>query len=379
MDAIPNQRHRFAIPPDIHYLNCAYMAPLSDGVSKAMVDGAMLKRSPWAYRPQDFFTASEAFRDKAGEHAGTRADHIAIVPSASYGLAVAARNLPVNAGQTIVTLSDQFPSNVYTWRSLAQERGARVVAVSRGSEACWTEAVLEAIDEDTAIAALPHCHWADGRIVDLERVGQKCRTVGAALVLDLTQSLGALPLDFDAVKPDFAVAACYKWLMGPYGIGMLYVDPRHHQGEPLEQNWINRGGSEDFTRLVDYRDDYQPGARRFDFGERSNPPLLNGAIAAFDFLLEFGIEAIAQELGRATTRIAVEAEKLGLTSAPIGVRAPHFLSLGFPEGVPEGLTEKLAERKVFVSLRGQSLRVTPHLYNTPEDTDALLETLREML
>ena len=379
MDAIPNQRHRFAIPPDIHYLNCAYMAPLSDSVSKAMVDGAMLKRSPWAYRPQDFFTASEAFRDKAGELADTRPYNIAIVPSASYGLAVAARNLPVEAGQTIVTLSDQFPSNVYIWRTLAEELGARVVAVSRGSEACWTEAVLEAIDEDTAIAALPHCHWADGRIVDLERVGQKCRAVGAALVLDLTQSLGALPLDFEAVKPDFAVAACYKWLMGPYGIGMLYVDPRHHEGEPLEQNWINRGGSEDFTRLVDYRDDYQPGARRFDFGERSNPPLLNGAIAAFDFLLELGIEAIAEELGRATLRIASEAEKLGLTSAPIGVRAPHFLSLGFPDGVPEGLTEKLAERKVFVSLRGQSLRVTPHLYNTPEDTEALLETLREML
>lgn len=339
----------------------------------------MLKREPWNYKPRDFFTTSERFRERAGDIARTAPDNIAIVSSASYGLAIAARNLAVRKGQTIVTLTDQFPSNVYTWRELAERSGAHVVAVQREAEACWTEAVLNAIDDRTAIAALPHCHWADGRLVDLERVGKRCREVGAALVLDLTQSLGAMPLDLAAVRPDYAVAACYKWLMGPYGIGMLYVDPRHHRGDPLEQNWINRGGSEDFARLVEYRDDYQPGARRYDIGERSNPPLLHGAIAAFDFLLEFGIEAIAQNLGRTTSRIAEAASRQGLTAAPLGKRAPHFLSLGFPDGVPDGLTEKLAERRVFVSLRGQSLRVTPHLYNTKEDADALLETLSEVL
>lgn len=379
MQAIECQRHRFAIPPDVHYLNCAYMAPLSDGVSQAMVDGALLKREPWKYTPADFFTGSEHFRARAGELAGTSPDNIAIVPSVSYGLTIAAMNCPLESGQTIVTLADQFPSNVYIWRDLAAKRGAKVVSVRRDEGACWTEAVLDAIDEGTAIAALPHCHWADGRLVDLQRVGARCREVGAALVLDLTQSLGALPLDLAEVRPDFAVAACYKWLMGPYGIGMLYVDPRYHDGEPLEQNWINRGGSEDFTRLVDYRDDYQPGARRFDMGERSNPPLLNGASAAFDFLLEFGVGRIADELARKTTAIAEAAASLGLTSAPIGQRAAHFLSLGFPEGVPDGLMQRLADRNVIVSLRGQSLRVTPHLYNDERDADALMETLREVV
>lgn len=369
------QRERFLIPRHVHYLNCAYMAPLSRGVVAAMEEGARLKTTPWNFKPSDFFSVCEHFRDRAGQLAGVAADNIAIVPSVSYALAIAAKNLDVAPGQTIVTLADQFPSNVYVWRELARRKGAEVIAVRRPTQSCWSEAVLDAIDGETAVVAVPHCHWADGRVVDLEAVGAKSRDVGAALVLDLTQSLGAMPIDFSKVQPDFAVAACYKWLMGPYGIAMLYVDPKHHGGEPIEFNWSNRGGSEDFARLVDYRDDFQPGARRFDMGEKSNPPLLMGASAALDFLLEFGVSAIAETLGRKTEAIAAEAEAAGLTSAPVGTRAPHFLSLGFPDGVPEDLTETLAERDVHVSLRGASLRVTPHLYNDEQDHAALIAAI----
>ncbi|WP_152433078.1 aminotransferase class V-fold PLP-dependent enzyme [Erythrobacter sp. THAF29] len=375
MNAIASQRDRFAIPREVHYLNCAYMAPLSHDVVAAMEEAARLKASPWNFEPADFFSVCERFRERAARLAGVAADTIAIVPSVSYALAVAAKNLTMSAGQNIVTLADQFPSNVYVWRELAARRGGNVVTVERPSQTCWSDAVLDAIGPDTAIVAVPHCHWADGRVVDLEAVGEKCREVGTALVLDLTQSLGAMPIDFSRVQPDFAVAACYKWLMGPYGIGMLYVDPKHYNGEPLEYNWINRGGSEDFARLVDYRDDFQPGARRFDMGERSNPPLLMGASAGLDFLLEFGVEHIAETLGEHTQAIADEAENAGLTSAAIGTRAPHFLSLGFPEGVPDGLTERLAAANVHVSVRGSSLRVTPHLYNDEIDRAALIAAI----
>ncbi|MBX7481515.1 aminotransferase class V-fold PLP-dependent enzyme [Qipengyuania sp. 6D47A] len=372
-------RDRFAIPEGVHYLNCAYMAPLAHSVSAAMVDGARLKEQPWKFRPTDFFTVAEEFRGRAARLAGVETECIAIVPSVSYGLAVAARNLPVTKGQQIVTLADQFPSNVYAWHELAKANGGEVVAVRRPSQDCWTGAVLDAIGPDTAIVALPNNHWADGRVVDLVAAGARCRKVGAALVLDLTQSLGAMSIDFAAVQPDFAVAACYKWLMGPYGVGMMYVAPKHHSGRPIEHNWINRAGSEDFARLVDYREDFQPGARRFDMGEKSNPPLLMGASAAFDFLAEFGVEAIERALGKATQAIAEEAAELGLSSAGIGVRAPHFLSLEFPEEIPDGLTERLAQNQVYVSQRGKSLRVTPHLYNTDSDYAALAATIRKCL
>lgn len=369
------QRDRFAIPPEVHYLNCAYMAPLSHAVIAAMDEGTRAKASPWRYRPAEFFTVSEHFRERAARLAGVPQDSIAIVPSASYGLAVAAANVPLARGQEVVTLADQFPSNVYVWQELAARVGGRVRAVERPSQSCWSEAVLDAIGPDTGIIAVPHCHWADGRVVDLVAVGEKARRFGAALVLDLTQSLGAMPLDFAAVDPDFAVAACYKWLMGPYGTGMLYVAPRHHEGRPIEHSWINRAGSEDFARLVDYREDFQPGARRFDMGEKSNPPLLMGASAGLDFLLEFGVEAIAATLATQTEALAASAARLGMEAAPVGLRAPHFLSLGFGAGVPEGLTERLAARNVHVSLRGASLRVTPHLYNDEADAEALIAAL----
>lgn len=372
---IAPQRSRFAIPDDVHYFNCAYMSPLCHAVVEAMDAGTRRKASPWEFQPPHFFALAERFRERAGMLAGVDPSTIAIVPAASYGLAVAARNVSLAKGQEIVTLADQFPSNIYVWRERARDSGARIVVARRDADSDWTDAVLDAIGPDTGLAALPHCHWADGRMLDLERIADKCRETGAALVLDLTQSLGAMPIDLTRVRPDFAVAAGYKWLMGPYGVGLLYCDPRHHDGAPIEHNWINRAGSEDFSGLVDYRDDYQPGARRFDMGEKSNPPLLKGAVAAMDFLLEFGIEAVAATLGRKTAALAKEAERLGFASAPAGVGAPHYLSLGFPDGVPPDLLGDLARRKVFVSARGKSVRITPHLYNDEADAAALIAAL----
>lgn len=372
---IENQRHCFDMPADIHYLNCAYMSPLPDSARAAMAVGASAKAQPWHYHPADYFTVAEDFRASAAALFGCAPGNIAIVPSVSYALAQAANNLPLTQGQSVLLLADQFPSNLYIWREKARRTGAQIVAVPRDPQHGWTPAVLDAINADTAIAALPHTHWADGGMLDLAAIGAKCRSVGAALVLDLTQSLGALPFDIAAVQPDFAVAAGYKWMMAPYGTGALYVAPQYHNGEPIEHNWINRAGAEDFTRLTDYRDDFQPGARRFDMGEKSNPPLLMGAKAGIDMLLEWGVEAVSASLAVKTDAIARAAREIGLIADDIGIRAPHFLSLRFPGGVPGGLTDRLAAAGVFVSMRGTSLRVTPHVYNDEADSAALLAQL----
>jgi len=351
------------------------MAPLSHDVLDAMGQAVRRKAQPWTFTPADFFSVCERFRDLASRLIDTSSENLAIVPSVSYALATAAQNLSLRPGQEIVCLADQFPSNVYAWRKLAQQHQGRVVSAQRDAGDDWTAAVLDAIGPDTSIVAVPHCHWADGRVVDLVAVGEACRAHGAALVLDLTQSLGAMPIDFAKVQPDFAVAACYKWMMGPYGIGVMYVAPRHQSGTPIEQNWINRLGAQDFSRLVDYQDEYQTGARRFDMGEKSNPPLLEGACAGFEFLLEFGVDGIAVALADKTAKIAEAAGQIGLGSAPIGIRAPHFLSLDLPKDRITDLAERLAEDAIYVSVRGQSLRVTPHLYNNDDDADALLEAM----
>jgi selenocysteine lyase/cysteine desulfurase len=94
-----------------------------------------------------------------------------------------------------------------------------------------------------------------------------------------------MPFDLGAVEPDIVVAACYKWLLGPYSTGFMYVAPRWHEGRPLEHNWIAREGSENFGGLVRYRDEYQPGARRYDVGEPSNFALMPAAVAALEQIL----------------------------------------------------------------------------------------------
>jgi selenocysteine lyase/cysteine desulfurase len=376
---IPCQRDLFDMPGDVAYLNCAYMSPLLKRAVALGAEAIARKARPWTISAEDFFTDSERARGLFAELLGAQADDIALVPAASYGLAIAAANLPFAEGRRILVLADQFPSNVYTWRELALRRGGEVVTIARPADGDWTTAILARLDQRVAITALPHCHWTDGGLIDLVAVGSRCREVGAALVIDATQSLGALPLDLAAVQPDYLVCAGYKWLLGPYSLGYLYVAPRHQDGRPLEQSWIARAGSDDFARLIDYQDRYQPGARRFDVGERSNFALLPVGIAALEQLLRWGQAAIAATLAARNAGIVERAARLGMRAIPAHLRAGHFLGLRFAGGVPARLPERLAEEKVYVSLRGDSVRVTPHLYNDDADVDRLFGVLERAL
>ena len=377
---IPSQRHLFDIPDEVAYLNCAYMGPLMRPVVAAGDRGVRAKARPWGISPGDFFDEGERARERFARIIGADAEGVALVPSASYGLSCAARNLAVAPGDGLVVLAEQFPSNVYTWREVSETRGASLVTVPRPEDDDWTRAALDRIDERTAVAALPHCHWTDGGRLDLARIGARCREVGAALVLDLTQSAGALRFDAGPVQPDYVVCAGYKWLLGPYSLGFLWVAPERREGRPIEFNRIGRAGAEDFARLVDYRDEYQPGARRFDVGERSNFILLPMLNAALEQILAWGVEAIETTLAARTADVASRAGGLGLGSAPADLRAGHFLGLRFPGGgLPSGLLAALAAEQVYVSVRGASMRVTPHLYNTSEDVDRLFAALERTL
>ncbi len=311
---------------------------------------------------------------------GATANDVALGSAASYGTATAARNLPVQRGQRILVLQDQFPSNVYSWHALANESDGTILTLQRPQDDDWTRSVLEALDERVAIAALPHVHWTDGAMLDLVRIGARCREVGAALVIDGTQSVGVLPFDVNAIQPDFLAVATYKWLLGPYGAGFIYVAPKWQEGTPLEHNWINREGSEDFSNLVDYRDSYQPGARRYDVGERGNIHLVPMAKTGLRQLLDWGVGNIQHTIRARTDRIAERAVDMGIAALPPARRAGHYLGLRFPGGVPEGLADRLARENVYVSVRGrEAVRVTPHLWVTDEDEDRFFEVLTSAL
>jgi len=376
---IPNQRHLFDIPDDIAYFNCGYMSPLLNRVAEIGQQATLRKAHPWEIAPADFFDVTEVARARFGSLINADASDIAIVPAASYGIAQAANNVTVRSGQNLIMLAEQFPSNVYSWQGLATENNGKMVTVERSDNHSWTEGVLDAINDDTALVALPNCHWTDGSLVDLVAVGRRCREVGAKLVLDLTQSVGALPFDVKEVQPDFMVAAGYKWLLSPYSIGFLYVSPENQNGKPIEHSWLTRLGSENFGGLVEYEEHFQPGARRYDVGETPNFALMPMAVAALDQLLNWGVDNIQTTLSAFTDTVTARTAELGLRAGSRSLRAGHFLGLRFPGGMPDDLLPQLAAENVWVSVRGDSMRVTPHLFNNDSDIDKLIDVLTKIL
>ena len=372
---LENQRELFEIPAEVAYLNCAYMSPQLRSVREIGEQAVARKSRPWEITPDDFFEDAEEVRALFARLVGGETDGVALIPSVSYGVAVAAANVGAREGQKILILEDQFPSNVYQWRELAEHCGAKVVTVPRPADHDWGSAILELLDDNVAVVAVPNCHWTDGSLVDLPRVGERAREVGAALVVDGIQSLGAHPFDVKEVRPDFLITSAYKWLLGPYGIGFMYVGEEHWEGTPIEHNWINRRGSEDFSRLVGYQDAFQPGARRYDVGERSNFVLLPMASEALRRLLDWGIENIAQTIGGLTDLTEREAQRRCLETVPASGRARHMTGLRLGARVQQDLAARLADEGVFVSVRGESVRVSPHLYNTERDVERLFDVL----
>jgi selenocysteine lyase/cysteine desulfurase len=374
---IPCQRDKFDLPESITYLNCAYTSPLLKAAQKDGRTAIQAKANPWTIKADDFFSTAETARSLFARLVDCKPDGVALVPAVSYGIALAARNLPVARDQAILILQDQFPSNVYVWMQLAREKNAVVKTVQRPPDSDWTPAVLEAIDSDTAIVAVPNCHWTDGTRLDLVKVGEKCRTVQAALVVDGIQSIGAMPFSIEKVQPDFLAAGSHKWLLGAYSFGFCYVAPKWQEGTPLEENWFNRAGAEDFARLVDYRAAYQPGARRYDQGEASNFILAPIAAAGIKQILEWGVENISETIQSKTDAIAARAQQMGLSVAPAHVRAPHMIGLSKPGGFNKDLPNLLAQENVFVSVRGESIRISPHVYTNDEDIERLFAVLEK--
>jgi selenocysteine lyase/cysteine desulfurase len=373
---IPNQRQIFGIPDDVVYFNCAYTSPLPESVLEAGHKAMALKRTPWLMGTDQFYLGLEDARAAFARVLGCDPDAVAVTPAVSYAMAVAAKNLPLPSDKNVLILDEQFPSNVYSWLKLAP---GRVRAVARPAEGTWSEAVISYITPDVGLVALPHCHWIDGTVFDLAAIRTACDAVGAHLVVDATQSLGAMPLDLAAVRPDILAVAAHKWLLCPYGVGFCYVDAKWRSGEPLEENWLNREGSEDFSRLTEYRDEYRPGARRYDVGEASNFILMPMAATALNLISSWGVAEIAASLAALTGKLALHGQAFGLTPTPAAERAPHMLGLRMPHGPAKPVAEAMAREKVYVSPRGGTLRIAPHLFVSAADVDRFTTVLSRSL
>lgn len=379
---ISSQRHLFSIPRDICYLNAAYMTPQTHAMLDAGNEGMLMRSQPWLSGEKDFFPDVEEVRSLFAKIISAKADHIAITPAASYGIAVAARNISLKKGQSILVLEEQFPSNIYSWQRMANEQELNIITVEKPNNGNWSEVILDVLEregDNIGVLALPAYHWADGGYIDLPNISKEAKKLGAYLVLDLTQSLGAVPFSIKDVDADYVAVGAYKWLFCPYSIGFLYVAPRHQNGIPLEENWINRKGSENFARLVDYVDEYLPGARRFDMGERASFNLMPQAKASLTQLLNWGVDNIFETVVDKNKTIKSIFEKYGFKASYSNNSIANILGLEPEHKLPDGFVSSIFAQGVRLSVRGNALRIAPHVYNDAEDLDRLDMALKKTI
>ncbi len=375
------QRHLFPLHDDEVYLNGASRSPQLCAGADAARQALQWREDNSGMPIEAFFGPVQQLRASFARliHA-TEPDRVALIPAASYGIATVAKNLPLSRGQELLVVQDQFPSNYYAWHRLCAAAGATLRMVPRpteGSDESWTDRVLEAITPRTAAVAIAHVHWADGTLFDLLALRRRTEEVGAWLVIDGTQSIGALPFDVERIRPDALIAGGYKWLLGPYGTGYAWYGPRMDDGIPLEENWINRTDSHEFHRLADYRHDYRPLAARYSVGQHSNFIGIPMQQTALDQLNEWTPEGVQAYTAALWEPVVGELRALGIEFNE--ERAHHLVGLRLPDHLPlERVKQALTDRKISVSYRGDSVRVSPNVYNRADELQQLVEALTQI-
>ena len=380
---LASQRALFDIPREVCFLNAASWSPLPLAVQEAGRIGAARKGRPWLI-DQAFATAQhERARRAAARLINADANDIALISSVSYGVATAAKVLTVAAGSRVLVLADDHSSPVLEWIARSGAQGFTVETVQRAGSGGWTEALAEAIARPgaapIALASISSVHWSDGGVIDIGQIAGALRAQGASLLIDATQSVGVLPLDVRALDPDFVVFPTYKWLIGPYGRAFLYVAKRHHAGIPLEQTSYGRRSvrAEQSTYFADTN--YVADARRFDMGERDHFISLEMAAIGMEMMAAWGAPSIGARLAALTTRIADGLRDMDILIPEARVRAPHILSLSFPDGPANALVERLAAQSIYVAPRLGRMRISPHVYNDESDADRFVAALRSLL
>ncbi|WP_394994333.1 aminotransferase class V-fold PLP-dependent enzyme [Emticicia sp.] len=386
-----NQKHLFSIEDGITYLNGAAYSPTLKSSVERGVEGINLKAvSPFKISGKDHFTLPEKVQKLFSKLVNIPDyQRVAIIPAVSYGMAVVANNihrLPnISDKKHIIQIQDEFPNNVYAFDRVCQIHALTYKTIAKpdvleNRGKLWSEYILEAISTETAMVVMPHIHWIYGVKFDLVVISKRCKEVGALLIIDGTQSVGALDFDVEKINPDALICAGYKWLLGPYAIGLAYFGEFFDDGVPVEESWMHRVESDNFAQLIRYERAYKPKAQRYNIGEHSNFILMPMLEDALSKLLEWGVDNI-QNYAQSITQKPIKAlQELGCWLEDEAYRANHLLGINLPSSIDnQAFTDKLLSNKIVISNRGVAIRVSQNIYNTEEDLWTLVDILKVSL
>lgn len=379
------KRSLFDIEEDSVYLNGALMSPLLKSSVEAGIQGMGKKLRPYNLVVDDFFKPADEIRKGFSQLIDCdEYRRIAILPSVSYGMGIIEKNLKLKQGESIVVIDQGFPSNYYSWEKLTSRVGGTLKVIKapdnlqqRGK--VWNEYILEAIDENTKAVCIGNIHWTCGTIFDLKAIRKKTREFNALLIIDGSQTIGAYPLSIKELEPDALIVAGWKWLLGPYSMALGYFGPYFDNGETIEDNWLNRKESDQFDRLLYYQREYLPLAQRYNVGEFSNFTLLPMMINGLNHIKEWGPENIQKYCQNLIRPYVPGFMELGCWIEDEANRTSHVFGILLPENISiDALKQVLHDDKVYISVRGNFIRIAPNVYNMESDMERLLNVVKKV-
>ena len=379
------QKHLFSLRPDIHYLNCGYKAPLMKSAEEAAIKALVRDRNPVDISVDDFFTEVSEVRESFGKLVNCESANVALISSTSYGFSSVLNNVkPKNNGNAI-TIKEEFPSAYFSLKRWCDTNQNELVIVEPDPDLAligenWNQKIINAIDENTSIVLISSIHWMNGTKFDLKRIGDKCVEVGAKLLVDGTQSVGVLPMDVKEFNIDALICAGYKWLFGPYSIGLAYISDAFEDGVPLEESWMNRTNAKNFSGITEYETEYNQGAGKYNVGETSNfilIPIIKEALKQINLWTIPEIQAYSKKLIRP---LITYLKNLGVEFESDKYFSSHLFALKLPAKVDvDQLKKNLEKNKVYISVRGQYLRISVNIFNDEEDISQLIKSIEETL
>lgn len=369
-------RAAFPVAAREAFLNHAAVGPTSRGVIAAIQ--AQMRRhaeDPFGMAATNHAEA-DAGRALAARLVGGAPANIAYIQNTSHGLSLIANGLGLKPGDNVVLPEPEFPSNTLPWLRLAAQ-GVEIRRVPVPDGRVGPDTLRPAIDARTRVVTLSHVQYFNGHRVDIAAIAPVCRAAGALLVVDGTQSIGAIALDAAATGVDALVVSAHKWMLGPLGIGFMALsDAAMDRVAVTVPGWLSVREPFAFRNTLDYL----PDAQRYEPGTE-NAGGICGLTERLREIEAFGIAAIEARILTLLDHAAARLEALGATV--VHQAAPRHRSgiMVFAHKALDSaaVVAGLLERRVRVSLRHGRVRLSPHYWNSAQDIDALANGVAEML